>query len=124
MKDTKLWSLHLFAGIVILFLLGLHMAIMHLDEIVSLFNPKGEEAISWENVLERMKMIGFVFVYIFLLGFALYHSFYGLNKIIGETNVKEGTRKFWSYVLTIFGFLLFIIGTYAAIAAKVVSAKF
>ncbi len=124
MKDTKLWTLHLFAGIAVLFLLGLHMAIMHLDEIISLFNPKGEEAISWENVLERMKMIGFVFVYIFLLGFALYHGLYGLNKIIGETNIKEGTRKFWAYFFAIFGFLLFIIGTYAAIAAKIVSVKF
>lgn len=124
MKDTKLWTLHLFAGIVILFLIGLHMAIMHLDEIASIFNPIGGEAISWENVLERMKMIGFVFVYIFSLAFGLYHGFYGLNKIIGETNIKEGTRKFWSSLLTIFGFLLFIIGTYAAIAAKVVSVKF
>lgn len=124
MKDTKLWTFHLFAGIVILFLLGLHMGIMHLDEILKIFNPAGGEGIDWQNVLARMKMIGFVIVYILLLGFALYHGFYGLNKIIGETNVKDKTRKFWSFVLTIFGFLLFIFGTYSAIAAKVVSEKF
>lgn len=124
MKDTKLWTLHLFAGIVILFLLGLHMGIMHLDEILKIFNPAGGEGIDWQNVLARMKMFGFVIVYILLLGFALYHGFYGLNKIIGETNVKDSTRKFWSLVLTIFGFLLFIFGTYSAIAAKIVSVKF
>lgn len=124
MKDTKLWTLHLFAGILILFLLGLHMGIMHLDEIFKIFNPKGGEAISWENVLERMKMVGFLIVYILLLGFALFHGFYGLNKIIGETNIKDSARKFWSILLTIFGFLLFIIGTYSAFAAKIFSVKF
>lgn len=124
MKDTKLWTLHLFAGIIIIFLLGLHMLIMHLDDILSVFNPAGGEGIAWENVLARMKMFGFVIVYILLLGFGLYHGFYGLNKIIGETNVKDKTRKFWSFVLTLFGFLLFIFGTYSAIAAKVLSVKF
>ncbi|MEJ5167005.1 MAG: hypothetical protein WHV67_08265 [Thermoanaerobaculia bacterium] len=123
MKDTKLWTLHLFAGIVILFLLGLHMGIMHLDEILKIFNPAGGEGIDWQNVLARMKMLGFAIVYILLLGFALYHGFYGLNKIIGEANVKDKTRKFVSLVLTIFGFLLFVFGTYSAIAAKVVSVK-
>lgn len=124
MKDSKLWALHLFAGIVILFLLGLHMGIMHLDEIFKIFNPAGEEAIDWENVLSRMKMFGFLIVYILLLGFALYHGFYGLNKIIGETNIKDKARKFWSVILTLFGFVLFLIGTYSAIAAKIVSSKF
>lgn len=124
MKDTKLWILHLFAGIIVIFLLGLHMIIMHLDDVLGVFNPAGGEGIDWQNVLARMKMFGFVIVYILLLGFALYHGFYGLNKIIGETNIKDKTRKFWSLVLTIFGFLLFIFGTYSAIAAKVVSLKF
>lgn len=123
MKDSRLWILHLFAGIIILFLLGLHMGIMHLDEIFKIFNPAGGEAIGWQNVLSRMKIFGFLIVYILLLGFALYHGFYGLNKIIGETNIKDKTRKFWSTLLTIFGFLLFIIGTYAAIAAKVLAEK-
>lgn len=124
MRDSKLWTIHLLAGVVILFLLGLHMGIMHLDEILKIFNPAGSEGIDWENVLARMKMFGFAIVYILLLGFALYHGFYGLNKIIGETNIKDNARKFWSTILTIFAFVLFIIGTYSAIAAKVVSSKF
>lgn len=124
MKDSKLWTLHLFAGIVILFLLGLHMGIMHLDDIFKIFNPASEEAIDWENVLARMKMFGFAIIYILLLGFALYHGFYGLNKIIGETNIKDKTKKTFSIFLTLFGFVLFIIGTYSAIAAKLVSSKF
>lgn len=123
MKDTKLWTLHLFAGFMVIFLLGLHMLIMHLDDVLGVFNPAGGEGIDWQNVLARMKMFGFVVVYILLLGFALYHGFYGLNKIIGETNIKDKTRKFWSVILTIFGFLLFIYGTFSAIAAKVVSVK-
>lgn len=124
MKDSKLWTLHLFAGFVILFLLGLHMGIMHLDEIFKIFNPAGEEGIDWENVLARMKMFGFAIVYILLLGFALYHGFYGLNKIIEEINIKDKTKKTFSIFLTLFAFVLFIIGTYSAIAAKVVSSKF
>ncbi len=32
MRDHKLWTWHVGAGIVILVLLGLHMAVMHLDD--------------------------------------------------------------------------------------------
>ncbi len=71
MKDSKLWTLHLFDGIVIIFLLGLHMLIMHLDDIIGILNPAGGSAIEWKNVYERAKMVSFVFIYIILLGAAL-----------------------------------------------------
>jgi len=32
MRDRTLWTWHIGAGVVILVLLGLHMAIMHLDQ--------------------------------------------------------------------------------------------
>ncbi len=123
MKDSKLWTLHLFAGIVIIFLLGLHMLIMHLDDIIGILNPAGGSAIEWKNVYERAKMVSFVFIYIILLGAALYHGFYGLNKIIGETNIKDKLRSFVGYLILIVGILLFIIGAYGAIASNIMAGK-
>ncbi len=123
MKDSKLWTLHLFAGIVIIFLLGLHMLIMHLDDIFGILNPAGGKAIEWKNVYERAKMVSFVFIYIILLGAALYHGFYGLNKIIGETNINDRLRTFIGYLILIVGILLFIIGTYGAIASNLMAGK-
>ena len=46
-RDQKLWTWHLAAGLLILVLLGLHMAIMHLDAVLGLFNPAGGHPIDW-----------------------------------------------------------------------------
>ena len=35
MRESKLWSWHILTAIIILFVLGVHMGIMHLGEILS-----------------------------------------------------------------------------------------
>ena len=74
MRETKYWTWHIIAGVVVLVFLALHMVIMHLDDIVGLFNPAGGEAIGWCNVLARSKMAFFAVTYVVLLGAALYLS--------------------------------------------------
>lgn len=123
MKDTKLWTFHILAGLLIIFLLGLHMVIMHLDDIAGVLNPMGGKAIDWANVFARAKMVSFVFIYTLLLGAGLYHGFYGLNKIIGETNVSDKLKSVLGYLILILGILLFIIGTYGNIAVKIMVGK-
>jgi succinate dehydrogenase / fumarate reductase membrane anchor subunit len=63
-------------------------------------------------------MVFFMVSYIVLLGAALYHGFYGLQTILFELNPRKGVRTFISTILILLGLALFILGTYAAIAAK------
>jgi len=118
MKETKFWTWHVLTGGVILILLGLHMAIMHMDLILGLFNPAGGRAIEWANVFARSKQAFFIAVYIVLLGTALYHGLYGLRTILFELNLKRGMQTFVNVIFWIGGIGLFITGTYAAIAVK------
>ena len=53
MRDRTLWTWHVAAGVVILVLLGLHMAIMHLDQTLGLFGTPGAEPVEWESVAAR-----------------------------------------------------------------------
>jgi hypothetical protein len=53
MRETKYWTWHMAAGVVIGFLLGLHMLTMHVGGITHWFAPAGGEAISQANSLFR-----------------------------------------------------------------------
>ena len=124
MRETKLWTWHIIAGIVILVFLGLHMGIMHLDNLFHWFSSvSGERAIAWDNVMARAKMAFFLVTYIVLLGAALYHGLHGLKTIIFELNLGKGFKRFCSVTLTVAGFALFVLGTYAAVAARAAAMK-
>jgi succinate dehydrogenase / fumarate reductase membrane anchor subunit len=114
MRDQKLWTWHLAAGVIILFLLGLHMAIMHLDALLGIFNPAGGHPIDWANVVARGQSLAFTAVYILLLGTALFHGLYGLRNILFELDPAPPLKKALSWVLILVGVGLFIFGTWAA----------
>ena len=58
MRDQRLWTWHIGAGVVILVLLGLHMTIMHLDGIVRVVQRRaGGTPIDWANVVARGKSV-------------------------------------------------------------------
>ena len=117
MRERSLWSWHLLAGLVILPLLALHMGVMHLDEIVRIFNPVKGEPIAWANVVARGKMIFFTITYILLLGTALYHGLYGLRTILFELRPADWLKRTISTVLLVGGAALFLVGFWAAVAA-------
>jgi len=119
MRDQKLWSWHVAAGIVILVLLGLHMTIMHLDEILRFtsLNPAGGEPIDWQNVVARGKMVFFAVTYVLLLGAALFHGLYGLRNILFELIQGAGAKKAVSVLLIVVGLGLFVLGTLSALAS-------
>ncbi len=125
MRDQKLWTWHVAAGLVILVLLGLHMVIMHLDAIVKIgsLNPAGGEPIGWKNVVARAKTGFFAVTYVILLGAALFHGLYGLRNILFELNPAQGLKKSLSAVLVIVGLGLFVLGTWAAWASFDLAAK-
>ena len=121
MRETKYWTWHMAAGVVILFLLGLHMLIMHVGGITHLFAPNGGEAISKENSLYRDGAWFFTITYILLLGAALYHGLYGLRTIVFELTLKPAAEKAVSVVLLIVGVGMFGLGAWAAIAAHAIA---
>jgi succinate dehydrogenase / fumarate reductase membrane anchor subunit len=114
MRDRTLWTWHIGAGLVILVLLGLHMAIMHLDQSLGI---SGVEPVEWESVAARATSAFFTVTYILLLGAALYHGFYGLRNILMELNPGAGVRRAINVGLSALGVGLFAFGTWAALAA-------
>jgi len=113
MRDQRWWTWHILAGAVILVFLGLHMVIMHLEGLVSVFNA-GPDPVSWTNVLPRMKSAGFMVSYIVLLGAALFHGLYGLRNILFELNPGAGTKKALNFFFVVGGLALFVFGAWAA----------
>lgn len=114
MREQKLWTWHLAAGAIILVLAGLHMAIMHLDALLGIFNPAGGHPIDWANVVARGQSLAFALTYILLLGAALFHGLYGLRNILFELDPAPPLRKALDWVLLLAGVGLFIFGTWAA----------
>lgn len=115
MRDQKLWTWHVLAGVVILVLLGLHMVIMHLDTIVGVLNPAGGSPVDWANVVARAQSMFFAVTYVLLLGAALFHGLYGLRNIVFELNPSTGVKRFVGVVLLLVGLSLFVYGSWAAI---------
>jgi succinate dehydrogenase / fumarate reductase membrane anchor subunit len=121
MRETKYWTWHMAAAVVILLLLGLHMLIMHMGGITHLFASAGGEATSKENSLLRDSRLFFTVTYVVLLGAALYHGLYGLRTIVFELTLKPAAEKAVSLALLIMGLGMFGLGTWAAIAAHAIA---
>jgi len=117
MRDRTLWTWHIGAGVVILVLLGLHMAIMHLDATLGIFGTADAKPVDWASVVLRMKSLFFAVTYVLLLGAALYHGLYGLRNIVFELNPGGTVRRVVNVGLTALGLALFVFGTWAAVAA-------
>ncbi|MEW5981627.1 MAG: hypothetical protein AB1806_04575 [Acidobacteriota bacterium] len=117
MRDRTLWTWHVFAGLVILVILGLHMAVMHLDAILGIFNPAGGHPVDWANVVARAQQTFFAVTYVVLLGAALFHGLYGLRTIIFELGIGSGLKTTVSGVLVLGGLAMFAFGAWAAWAS-------
>jgi len=116
MGGTKYWTWHMAAGVLILFLLGMHMVIMHTD-LLPLFSPYSTDTDIVKNTLLRDSKLFFTVTYILMLGLALYHGLYGLRTMLFELTLKPVTEKAVTFVLVIVGTGLFGLGTWAAVIA-------
>ena len=119
MRDQKLWTWHVLAGVVILVFLGLHMTTMHLETVLPLksLNPvAGKTPIDWQNVAARGKSAVFMVSYVVLLGAALFHGLYGLRNILFELNPVGWLRRTLGVLILLVGLGLFVFGTWAAFA--------
>ena len=117
MRDRSAWTWHIGAGVVVLVLLGLHMAIMHLNPTFGFGSAPGAKPTDWASVFERMQSLFFAVTYVILLGAALYHGFYGLRTILFELNPGRRLRTAINATLITVGVGLFLFGSWAALAA-------
>jgi len=116
MRESKLWFLHILSAVVILFLLGSHMGIMHMGSILSHlgFNFSDHPTNS-DEVFRRSRQVLFMVVYIVLLGTALFHGLYGLRSIFYELSLPKTMEKIIGRVLCVAGIALFLYGSYVAV---------
>ena len=121
MRETKYWTWHIFAGIIILILLGIHMITMHLSVLLGWFNPAGGEAIDWDNLIARASQLIYAGVYIALLAAALYHGLYGFRTILFELGLKQGAQKFINILFIVAGICLFAFGTWTAWSFRIIA---
>jgi succinate dehydrogenase hydrophobic anchor subunit len=115
MRESKLWSWHILTAVIILVLLGLHMGIMHLSEILSALGLGSENPLNSADVFRRSQELGFMVTYILLLGSALFHGLYGLRSMLFELSLSRATEKLIGGLCAIAGFGLFIYGSYVAV---------
>lgn len=111
MKESTGWGLHILAAIVLLFLLGVHMILMHIPEAIGVI---GLDYRNFAAVIARVKETSYFIFYTLFLAFALYHGFYGLRGIILEL-LPIKAYHFVTYSFFIIGLLLFSLGTYVRI---------
>ena len=116
MRTTRLKLLLMLAGVVIAVLLGIHMAMLHLDAILGFFGVDAAEPTSWASMIGRSRQGIWAGLYIALLAVVLYHALYGLRGIILEvtSSVKTGRIITWSFIAV--GIVVFSWGSYVPIA--------
>lgn len=117
MRETKLWSWHVFAGILLLLLLGIHMSTMHMNAVLARLTGGGQhlEVLSYASVSGRATPAMALF-YLLFAGAALYHGLYGLRNILCELTTKRAVRAAVNTLLLLGGIALFGYGAYAALA--------
>jgi succinate dehydrogenase / fumarate reductase membrane anchor subunit len=116
MKTSVTWTWHLLAGVALAFLLGMHMFIMHLDDILNI-GGGATQAVSFAEVMQRGQQAAFMVTYILLLGAALYHGLYGLRTIIFELTLAPRVETMITTLFVVIGVALFVYGTVAAVSA-------
>ena len=113
MLKTRLHLLSLFSAIAIAVLLGIHMAIQHLNNVLA----TGEaDPTAWAPMIGRSVQGVWVGLYIALLAFGLYHGLYGLRGIILEVTASSKTMRAVNWLFIIGGIVIFIWGSYVPIA--------
>jgi succinate dehydrogenase hydrophobic anchor subunit len=116
MVKTRLHLIFLLSAVMIAVLLGIHMVVLHLEGIMSLFGGSEVHATDWEPMIGRSMQGLWTALYIALLAFGLYHGLYGLRGIIIEVTTSAKTLRFINWLFIIIGVVVFVWGSYVPIA--------
>ena len=116
MRGTRFHLVHMFAGVVIAVLLGIHMVVLHLDGVLGFFGVDATEPTSWGSMISRSTQGIWTGLYIALLAFVLYHALFGLRGIILEVTPSVKTGRIINWVFIIVGVVAFVWGSYVPVA--------
>jgi succinate dehydrogenase hydrophobic anchor subunit len=117
MRNARLWFLSIIAAWLIVILLSIHMALLHLNDILTFFGVNNlVEPTSWDSMIERARQGIWVFIYIALLVTTLYHALYGLRNIILERTPSAGIERVVTGIIIVVGVIFLVLGTYVPIA--------
>ncbi len=115
MRNTYIWLLQIITGVLIAVFLGIHMVLLHLNDILSFFGVDAAEPTSWASMIGRAEQGIFVALYIALLVVGLYHGIYGLRNIILETTSSTKIKSIITWSFIILGIGVFAWATYVPI---------
>ena len=115
MRESRLWFWHILSAVVILIVLGVHMGIMHLSELLQMAGIGSGDPVDSSQVFQRSRQAVFMVTYILLLGTGLFHGLYGLRSIFFELSLSRSLEKLIGSVLAVAGIALFLYGGYVAI---------
>jgi len=118
MRETKLWTWFMLAGLVILVLLGLHMLVAHMGGLTGIgVADRTADSVTEANSQARDAGLFYPIVYLILLAAALFHGLYGLRVILFELGLKMGAQKAVNALLLLLGLGLFGFGSWGIFAA-------
>lgn len=117
----KYWFINALCGVLVLFLLGMHMATMYLDDLMASVFGRDMDALSWAKVSDRGQSGLLTATYVIFLGTALFHGFYGLHTVL--TEFWAGPRADRSILVGcwVVGLILFLTGTIATVSFYVLN---
>ena len=107
MGKTYLWILQLVTGVLIAVFLGIHVVLLHLNDILGTTEPT-----SWASMIDRSSQGLFVALYIALLAVGLYHGINGLRNLLLEVTKSAKTTRLFNWVLAVVGIIIFGWGTW------------
>lgn len=116
MRRTYLWFWQLVSGAVIVVLLGIHMVLLHLNDILTFFGFDLAEPTSWESVSARANQGIWAGIYSALLFFGLSHASNGLRNVLLELIPSARTARVVTGIIIAVGTVFFIGGTYVVVA--------
>ncbi len=117
MKNSITWTWHLLAGVALVFLLGTHMFIMHLDDVFKFVGGDATKTVSFAAVVDRGRQVSFMASYVLLLAAALYHGLYGLRTVIFELTLAPRVEKAITRLFVVIGVALFVYSAVVAVSA-------
>jgi succinate dehydrogenase / fumarate reductase membrane anchor subunit len=102
------WILQRITAVLLIVLLGTHIAILH-------YVP-GNLNINFVGVAARLKSVLYLIVDSGLLAIGLYHGINGVRNVLFDYVVKEGVRRALNIVMWIVGIAFTLWGAYALTA--------
>jgi succinate dehydrogenase hydrophobic anchor subunit len=115
-RYTYLWLMQLVTGVLIAVLLGIHMVMQHLKDILRFFGVNLNDPASWNSMIERSRQVTWASIYIALLAVVLYHGLNGLRNVILELTPSARTERVVTWAILAFGIIVFVWASYVPIA--------